>query len=231
LLIEIHERLSPQTRKVTLFCLEEKLPEFLEHLGQTPIPPYIHQMSLPESELRKKYQTVYAKHEGSVAAPTAGFHFTKELLQKLKDQGVNIAYITLHVGLGTFAPVKVDDVLKHHMHSEYAVVSPASARLINNAKEKGGRVIAVGTTSVRTLESFSQNGVLQSGEKWTNIFITPGYEFQCVHGMITNFHLPKSTLFMLVCAFAGTDFMKHAYAEAIKNKYRFYSFGDAMLIL
>ncbi|HLD22213.1 MAG TPA: S-adenosylmethionine:tRNA ribosyltransferase-isomerase, partial [Patescibacteria group bacterium] len=155
----------------------------------------------------------------------------EELLQHLQDLGVHIVYVTLHVGLGTFLPVKVEDTNKHQMHAEYAIVSSETTRTINEAKQQGRRIIAVGTTSVRTLESFSQNGHVQPGEKWTNIFITPGYQFQCVDGMITNFHLPKSTLFMLVCSFAGTEFMKRAYAEAIENQYRFYSFGDGMLIV
>lgn len=188
-------------------------------IGETPTPPYIKK----KSNLHE-YQTIYAKHEGSVAAPTAGFHFTKKLLKQLKQKGVQLEYVTLHVGLGTFAPVKTDDITQHKMHTEYFSIAPAALKRIQQAKKEKRRIIAVGTTSCRTLES---NKVKNS----TNIFIYPGYKFKNIDALITNFHLPKSTLLMLVSAFAGTKKIKKAYQEAIKNKYRFYSFGDAMLII
>ena len=180
---------------------------------------------------KERYQTVYAKNEGSAAAPTAGLHFTKELLQQIQDMGVNIAHVTLHVGLGTFRPVKVDDVEKHHMHSEFYVVEEEQAKLINDTKKNGGRVISVGTTSCRTLESATdENGMLQAKSGWTEIFIYPGYQFKMIDALITNFHLPESTLLMLVSALAGKDHIMAAYEEAVKERYRFFSFGDAMLI-
>ena len=180
---------------------------------------------------KNRYQTVYAKHEGSAAAPTAGLHFTKELLQQVQDAGVKIAHVTLHVGLGTFRPVKVEDVTQHHMHSEFYVVEEDQAKLINDTKAAGGRVIAVGTTSCRTLESATgEDGILKAGSGWTEIFIYPGYRFKMIDGLITNFHLPESTLVMLVSALAGKEHIMAAYEEAVREKYRFFSFGDAMMI-
>lgn len=201
--------------------------EILDRLGQMPLPPYItHQL-----KDRNRYQTVYAKHEGSAAAPTAGLHFTKELLGQIEAMGVQIARVTLHVGLGTFRPVKVENVLDHHMHSEFYVVEEEEARKINATKAAGGRVICVGTTSCRTVESASdENGILRAGTGWTDIFIYPGYRFRVLDALITNFHLPESTLVMLVSALAGRENVLHAYAEAVKERYRFFSFGDAMLI-
>ena len=201
--------------------------EILDQLGQMPLPPYItHQL-----KDKNRYQTVYAKNDGSAAAPTAGLHFTKELLQKVKDMGVDIAEVTLHVGLGTFRPVKVENVLDHHMHSEFYMVSQEAADKINRAKESGHRVIAVGTTSTRTLEAAAdENGRLHETSGWTEIFIYPGYQFKVIDALITNFHLPQSTLVMLVSALAGREHVLHAYEIAVKERYRFFSFGDAMLI-
>ncbi len=202
--------------------------EILDQLGQMPLPPYItHQL-----EDKNRYQTVYAKHDGSAAAPTAGLHFTPELLQQIRDKGVNIAHVTLHVGLGTFRPVKVEDVTKHHMHSEFYVVEEDQAALINETKAKGKKVVSVGTTSCRTLESAAdEQGILHAGSGWTDIFIYPGYQFKIIDRLITNFHLPESTLLMLVSALAGKEKIMAAYEEAVKERYRFFSFGDAMLIL
>ena len=202
--------------------------EILDKLGQMPLPPYItHQL-----KDKNRYQTVYAKHDGSAAAPTAGLHFTPELLEEIKAKGVNIAHVTLHVGLGTFRPVKVEDVTQHHMHSEFYVVEEDQAALINETKKKGGKIISVGTTSLRTLESASsEDGILKAGSGWTDIFIYPGYRFKIVDRLITNFHLPESTLIMLVSALAGKEHIMEAYEEAVKDKYRFFSFGDAMLII
>lgn len=201
--------------------------EILDQLGQMPLPPYItHQL-----KDKNRYQTVYAKYDGSAAAPTAGLHFTKELLQKVKDMGVDIAEVTLHVGLGTFRPVKVENVLDHHMHSEFYMVSQEAADKINRAKENGHRVIAVGTTSTRTLEAAAdENGRLHETSGWTEIFIYPGYQFKVIDALITNFHLPQSTLVMLVSTLAGREHVLHAYEIAVKERYRFFSFGDAMLI-
>ncbi len=201
--------------------------EILDQLGQMPLPPYItHQL-----QDKNRYQTVYAKYDGSAAAPTAGLHFTKELLQEIKEMGVSIAEVTLHVGLGTFRPVKVENVLEHHMHSEFFQISQEAADLINETKKSGHRVIAVGTTSTRTLESAAdENGFLREKSGWTEIFIYPGYEFKVIDGLITNFHLPESTLVMLVSALAGRDHIMEAYRQAVEQKYRFFSFGDAMLI-
>lgn len=201
--------------------------EILDQLGQMPLPPYItHQL-----KDKNRYQTVYAKYDGSAAAPTAGLHFTKELLQKVKDMGVDIAEVTLHVGLGTFRLVKVENVLDHHMHSEFYMVSQEAADKINRAKESGHRVIAVGTTSTRTLEAAAdENGRLHETSGWTEIFIYPGYQFKVIDALITNFHLPQSTLVMLVSALAGREHVLHAYEIAVKERYRFFSFGDAMLI-
>jgi S-adenosylmethionine:tRNA ribosyltransferase-isomerase len=201
--------------------------EILDQLGQMPLPPYItHKL-----QDRNRYQTVYAKHDGSAAAPTAGLHFTKELLQEIRDMGVNIAEVTLHVGLGTFRPVKEDNILDHHMHSEYYQISKEAAEMINNTKKNGGRVISVGTTSTRTLESAAaEDGTLRECSGWTDIFIYPGYKFKAIDGLITNFHLPESTLIMLVSALAGREHVLHAYEKAVEERYRFFSFGDAMFI-
>ena len=202
--------------------------EILDQLGQMPLPPYItHQL-----KDKNRYQTVYAKYDGSAAAPTAGLHFTKELMKQVEEKGVKIAHVTLHVGLGTFRPVKVDDVESHHMHSEFYMVEEDQAKLINDTKKNGGRGISVGTTSCRTLESATdENGILHAGSGWTEIFIYPGYKFKMIDGLITNFHLPESTLLMLVSALAGKEYIMAAYEEAVKERYRFFSFGDAMLIL
>lgn len=202
--------------------------EILDQLGEMPLPPYItHKL-----QDKNRYQTVYAKNEGSAAAPTAGLHFTKELLEKVEEKGVKIAHVTLHVGLGTFRPVKVEDVTQHHMHSEFYMVEEEQAKLINDTKKNGGRVISVGTTSCRTLESATgEDGVLHAGSGWTEIFIYPGYHFKMIDGLITNFHLPESTLLMLVSALAGKEKIMEAYAEAVQERYRFFSFGDAMMIL
>ena len=209
------------------FSYEVIFEEILDQLGEMPLPPYItHKL-----QDKGRYQTVYAKHEGSAAAPTAGLHFTEELLEQIKAKGVNIAHVTLHVGLGTFRPVKVDDVEEHHMHSEFYMIEEEQAERINRTKREGNRVIAVGTTSCRTLESASdEEGILHAGSGWTEIFIYPGYSFKMIDGLITNFHLPESTLLMLVSALAGKESIMHAYEEAVKEKYRFFSFGDAMFI-
>ncbi len=201
--------------------------EILDKLGQMPLPPYItHQL-----KDKNRYQTVYAKYDGSAAAPTAGLHFTKELLSAVKEKGVDIAEVTLHVGLGTFRPVKVDNVLDHHMHSEFYMVSQEAADKINTAKKNGGRIISVGTTSTRTLESAAdENGMLKECSGWTDIFIYPGYRFKVIDCLITNFHLPQSTLVMLVSALAGREHILAAYKKAVEEKYRFFSFGDAMFI-
>lgn len=201
--------------------------EVLDELGQMPLPPYItHQL-----EDKNRYQTVYAKHAGSAAAPTAGLHFTPELLQEIEDKGVKIARVTLHVGLGTFRPVKVEDVTKHHMHSEFYMISAKTAEIINETKKNGGRIISVGTTSTRTLESVAdERGYVKEASGFTDIFIYPGYQFKCIDCLITNFHLPESTLLMLVSALAGKEHIMSAYEEAVKEKYRFFSFGDAMFI-
>lgn len=198
--------------------------EVLDRLGQMPLPPYI----THELKDKNRYQTVYAKHDGSAAAPTAGLHFTEGLLKKIQDKGVGIAHVTLHVGLGTFRPVKVENVLDHHMHSEFYVVEEGQAEKINRAKAAGGRVICVGTTSCRTLESAAApDGTVKAGSGWTDIFIYPGYSFKAMDCLITNFHLPESTLVMLVSALAGREHVLHAYEEAVREKYRFFSFGDA----
>ena len=201
--------------------------EILDQLGQMPLPPYItHQL-----KDKNRYQTVYAKYDGSAAAPTAGLHFTKELLQKVKDMGVDIAEVTLHVGLGTFRPVKVDEITEHHMHSEFFQIDEEAAMKINRAKDSGKRVICVGTTSCRTIESAAdETGHLKACSGWTEIFIYPGYQFKILDCLITNFHLPESTLIMLVSALAGREQVLAAYEEAVKERYRFFSFGDAMLI-
>lgn len=209
------------------FHYEGIFEEILDQLGQMPLPPYItHQL-----EDKNRYQTVYAKYDGSAAAPTAGLHFTKELLEEVKAKGINIAEVTLHVGLGTFRPVKVENVLEHHMHSEFYMVSQEAADLINSTKAAGKRVVSVGTTSTRTLESAAdENGFLKETSGWTEIFIYPGYQFKVIDALITNFHLPQSTLIMLVSALAGREHTLSAYEEAVKERYRFFSFGDAMYI-
>lgn len=209
------------------FQYEGIFEEVLDQLGQMPLPPYI----THELKDKNRYQTVYARHDGSAAAPTAGLHFTENILKQIQDMGVEIAHVTLHVGLGTFRPVKVENVLEHHMHSEFYMVEEQEAEKINRVKASGGKVVCVGTTSCRTIESAAgADGVLKAGSGWTDIFIYPGYQFKILDRLITNFHLPESTLVMLVSALAGREQVMHAYQEAIREKYRFFSFGDAMLI-
>lgn len=223
---EILEVLEDGNRLVH-FSYEGIFEEVLDRLGQMPLPPYItHKL-----KDKNRYQTVYAKYEGSAAAPTAGLHFTKELLKQIENMGVKIARVTLHVGLGTFRPVKVENVLEHHMHSEYYQVTPEAAEMINETKKNGGRVISVGTTSTRTLESVAlEDGTIIPGSGNTEIFIYPGYRFKAIDCLITNFHLPESTLLMLVSALAGKENILAAYEEAVRERYRFFSFGDAMFI-
>ncbi len=224
---QILEVMPGGTRKVE-FKYKGIFNEILDQIGLMPLPPYIHE-ELKEND---RYQTVYAKYEGSAAAPTAGLHFTPELLEKISQKGVKIANVTLHVGIGTFRPVKVDKVENHQMHSEHFYIKQEDADIINNAKKSGHRVIAVGTTSCRVLETVANNdGLVQAIEGDTQIFIYPGYNFKVLDGLITNFHLPESTLLMLVSALAGKEYIMNAYNEAVKNKYRFFSFGDAMLII
>lgn len=214
--------------RLVKFSYEGIFEEILDQLGQMPLPPYItHQL-----EDKNRYQTVYAKNSGSAAAPTAGLHFTPELLEQIKEKGVDVASVTLHVGLGTFRPVKAENILDHHMHSEFYRIEEEEAAKINRAKEKGGRIICVGTTSCRTVESAAdENGRVKAGSGWTDIFIYPGYWFKILDCLITNFHLPESTLIMLVSALAGKEHVMAAYEEAVKERYRFFSFGDAMIIL
>lgn len=201
--------------------------EILERLGKMPLPPYIKE----ELQDGERYQTVYSKVNGSAAAPTAGLHFTKELLAKIAAKGVKLAYVTLHVGLGTFRPVKAEEITEHHMHSEFCMISRETAELLNETKRNHGRIVCVGTTSCRTLESLAEeDGTFSEKSAWTDIFIYPGYHFKAMDALITNFHLPESTLIMLVSAFAGYDHVMNAYQEAVQNRYRFFSFGDAMLI-
>jgi len=217
----------PEGNRLIRFHFEGIFEEVLDKLGEMPLPPYIHH----RLEDKTRYNTVYAKVEGSAAAPTAGLHFTEDLLREIEAKGVNIAHVTLHVGLGTFRPVKVDDVESHHMHSEYYIVPEETAKLVNDTHAAGHRVICVGTTSCRTVESASlPDGTLQATSGWTQIFIYPGYKFKVMDGLITNFHLPESTLVMLVSAFAGRDHVLAAYEEAVRERYRFFSFGDAMFI-
>ncbi len=214
--------------RIVRFSFNGIFEEILDRLGETPLPPYIH------AQLRDKerYQTVYSRVRGSAAAPTAGLHFTEDLLTKLKQKSVNLAFVTLHVGLGTFRPVNVDNIMQHKMHREYYSIPPETAAIINETKRRGGRVIAVGTTSVRTLETAAAaDGSLQPGSGWTEIFIYPGYRFRLTDALITNFHLPKSTLLMLVSALAGREPILAAYREAVAERYRFFSFGDAMFII
>ena len=202
--------------------------EILDKIGLMPLPPYIHE----RLKQKDRYQTVYAKYEGSAAAPTAGLHFTDELLEEIKKKGVEIANVTLHVGIGTFRPVKVEEIEKHNMHSEHYYIKQEDVEKINNTRKNGGRIISVGTTSCRVLESIADdNGMVKECEGDTSIFIYPGYKFKCIDALITNFHLPESTLIMLVSAFAGKDYIMNAYEEAVKEKYRFFSFGDAMFIM
>lgn len=213
--------------KLLRFEYEGIFLEVLEHLGKMPLPPYI-KTELSDNE---RYQTVYSREVGSAAAPTAGLHFTQELLDIIAKKGVKICYVTLHVGLGTFRPVKCEDVESHEMHSEFCIIPKETAIMVSETKKSGGRVVAVGTTSCRTLESFAKpDGTLEECSGFTDIFIYPGYEFKCIDALITNFHLPESTLVMLVSAFAGREQVLNAYAEAVREKYRFFSFGDAMLI-
>ena len=213
--------------KLVKFHYEGIFLEVLERLGKMPLPPYIKE----ELEDGERYQTVYSKINGSAAAPTAGLHFTQELLEKIEAKGVKLAYVTLHVGLGTFRPVKADEISEHHMHSEFCMMSQETANIINETKAKGGRVICVGTTSCRTLESLAgEDGRFEERSAWTEIFIYPGYRFKAMDALITNFHLPESTLVMLVSAFAGREAVLNAYHEAVRQKYRFFSFGDAMFI-
>ena len=215
-------------QRVVKFIYDGIFNEILDRLGTMPLPPYITE-KLHDPD---RYQTVYSKHEGSAAAPTAGLHFTKEVLKKLEEKGVNLVYVTLHVGLGTFRPVKVDDVTKHQMHSEYYIITKEACDIINNTKKQGKRVIAVGTTSCRVLESATDdNGVIHPHAEETSIFIYPGYKFKMIDGLLTNFHLPESTLIMLVSALATKDKIMKAYKIAVEEKYRFFSFGDCMLIL
>ena len=225
---EVLDIMEGGTRKVQ-FKYKGIFNEILDQIGLMPLPPYIHE-KLKEKD---RYQTVYAKYDGSAAAPTAGLHFTPELFEQLKQKGVEIANVTLHVGIGTFRPVKVEKVEEHHMHSEHFYMKEEDAKIINKAKQEGRRVIAVGTTSCRVLESIAdeKTGIVEPQESDTQIFIYPGYKFKCIDGLITNFHLPESTLLMLVSALAGKDYIMRAYQEAINEKYRFFSFGDAMIIL
>ena len=213
--------------KMIQFHYEGIFLEVLEQLGKMPLPPYIKE-ELQDSE---RYQTVYSKIVGSAAAPTAGLHFTEELLERLQQKGVKIAYVTLHVGLGTFRPVKAEDISEHHMHSEFCMISQDTAQLLNETRQNGGRIVCVGTTSCRTLESLAkEDGSFEESSAWTEIFIYPGYRFKAMDALITNFHLPESTLVMLVSAFAGRENILSAYAEAVAQRYRFFSFGDAMFI-
>lgn len=218
----------PDGNRLVRFDYEGIFLEMLDKLGKMPLPPYIK----AELQDRERYQTVYSRVVGSAAAPTAGLHFTPELLEKVQAMGVNLGYVTLHVGLGTFRPVKEENILDHDMHSEYCVIPPETAELINRTKANGGRVICVGTTSCRTVESWAgEDGHMEPSAGWTKIFIYPGYRFKVLDGLITNFHLPESTLLMLVSALAGRERVLEAYDEAVKERYRFFSFGDAMLII
>lgn len=214
--------------RVVEFRYEGIFLEILERLGKMPLPPYIKE----ELQDQERYQTVYSRESGSAAAPTAGLHFTKDLLQRIREKGVNEAFVTLHVGLGTFRPVKAEEVTEHHMHSEFCMMSQETADLLNETKKNGGRIICVGTTSCRTLESLvNEDGTFSEKNAWTEIFIYPGYQFKAMDGLVTNFHLPESTLVMLVSAFAGREHILNAYNIAVRERYRFFSFGDAMLIL
>ena len=221
------ESVAEGGNRIVRFDYEGIFLEVLERLGKMPLPPYIKE-ELQDSE---RYQTVYSREIGSAAAPTAGLHFTKELMEKIAAKGVKLCYVTLHVGLGTFRPVKAEEIEDHEMHSEFCIIPEETSRIVSETKKKGGRVIAVGTTSCRTLESFTrEDGSLPATSGWTNIFIYPGYTFKCIDALVTNFHLPESTLIMLVSALAGREHVLHAYEEAVKERYRFFSFGDAMFI-
>ncbi len=223
---EIVSELSDGKRLVR-FSYDGIFMEVLDRLGEMPLPPYIKE----KLQDRERYQTVYAKEPGSAAAPTAGLHFTPKLLDKLREKGIKICYVTLHVGLGTFRPVKEDDILDHEMHAEFCIIPEETAQIVNETRRTGGRVIAVGTTSCRTLESFAEaDGTLRARSGWTNIFIYPGYSFRCIDALVTNFHLPESTLIMLVSALAGRENILNAYRIAVAERYRFFSFGDAMFI-
>ena len=227
-LAAITEDISEDGNRIVRFEYEGVFEQILDRLGEAPLPPYIRE-KLPDSS---RYQTVYAKHEGSAAAPTAGLHFTDEVLDGVLAKGIEIARLTLHVGLGTFKPVTAQNIEEHKMHSEFFQIEPSQAQKINLAKNSGGRIVAVGTTVCRTLETCAgDDGYIKPGSGWTDIFIYPGYKFKIIDGLLTNFHLPGSTLIMLVSAFAGRDNVLKAYEEAVKQKYRFYSFGDAMLII
>ena len=220
------ESVTDGGNRIIRFHYEGIFLEVLEKLGRMPLPPYI------KAELQdpERYQTVYSRETGSAAAPTAGLHFTRELLSEIEARGVKIAYVTLHVGLGTFRPVKEEEIEDHPMHAEFCVVPEETAELVNETKRRGGRIVAVGTTSCRTLESFNENGLLKPCSGWTSIFIYPGYRFRCIDALVTNFHLPESTLIMLVSALAGRENVLNAYRIAVEERYRFFSFGDAMLI-
>ena len=221
------EEVQEDGNRIVRFHYEGIFLEILEHLGKMPLPPYI-QAELQDQE---RYQTVYSRETGSAAAPTAGLHFTKELLEQIEKKGVTLAYVTLHVGLGTFRPVKAEQISQHHMHSELCMMSRETAQLLNDTRKRGGRIVCVGTTSCRTLESLvNPDGTFEEKSKWTDIFIYPRYTFRAMDALITNFHLPESTLVMLVSAFAGRDHILHAYEEAVKERYRFFSFGDAMFL-
>ena len=221
------QEVLPSGNRLVQFHYEGIFLELLEQLGKMPLPPYI-RAELADGE---RYQTVYSRVSGSAAAPTAGLHFTKELLEQIEKKGVRLAYVTLHVGLGTFRPVKVEDVTEHHMHSEFCMLSAQTAQLLNETRQNGGRIVCVGTTSCRTLESLAEeDGSFHESSAWTDIFIYPGYRFKAMGALITNFHLPESTLIMLVSAFAGYDHVMNAYRQAVKERYRFFSFGDAMFI-
>ncbi len=221
------ESIKEDGNRIVKFYYQGIFEEILDELGEMPLPPYIKE----KLEDRERYQTVYSKHNGSAAAPTAGLHFTKALLEEIENKGIALSYLTLHVGLGTFRPVKVDNILDHHMHSEYYNLSEEGANTINKCKSLGGKIISVGTTTTRTLETIGlKDGLIKPSSGWTNIFIYPGYEFKVVDQLITNFHLPESTLLMLVSALSDKDQVLNAYNEAIKEKYRFFSFGDAMFI-
>ena len=221
------EAVAEGGNRIVRFEYEGIFLEVLERLGKMPLPPYIKE----ELQDGERYQTVYSREMGSAAAPTAGLHFTKELMEKIAAKGVKLCFVTLHVGLGTFRPVKAEEIEDHEMHSEFCMVPEETARIVTETKRKGGRVIAVGTTSCRTLESFAQeDGSLPVTSGWTNIFIYPGYKFKCIDALVTNFHLPESTLIMLVSALAGREHILNAYNEAVKQRYRFFSFGDAMFI-
>lgn len=217
----------PDGNRMVKFDFEGIFLEVLEHLGKMPLPPYIKE----ELQDQERYQTVYSKVNGSAAAPTAGLHFTKELLAKIAEKGVRECFVTLHVGLGTFRPVKAEDIEEHEMHSEFCIMPEETARIITETKKSGGRVICVGTTSCRTVESFAnEDGTMDAKSGWTNIFIYPGYKFKCMDALVTNFHLPESTLIMLVSAFAGREHVLAAYKQAVDMRYRFFSFGDAMFL-